>query len=148
MAREINEAGIQLIKQFEGLRLEAYPDPGTGGEPWTIGYGHTGGVKKGQKISEQEADELLKQDLKRFEDGVNNLVRYPININQFSALVSLSYNVGLANLKSSTLLAMVNVGKLEEAALQFPRWNKAAGKILPGLVKRRKAEQDLFLLPV
>lgn len=149
MARKINQKGLDLIKQFEGLELEAYPDPGTGGEPWTIGYGHTnpGKIKKGDKINEQEAEELLVKDIARFEEGVNHLVRQAISLNQFSALVSFSFNVGLGNLKSSTLLALVNTNKLTEAAAQFERWNKAAGKILPGLVKRRKAESLLFLLP-
>jgi lysozyme len=149
VSRKINQKGLDLIKQFEGLELEAYPDPGTGGEPWTIGYGHTspGKVKKGDKITEQEAEELLVKDIARFEDGVNQLVRQPISLNQFSALVSFSFNVGLWNLKSSTMLALVNTNKLPEAALQFERWNKAAGKVLPGLVKRRKAEVALFLLP-
>jgi lysozyme len=150
MSRKINEKGLELIKQFEGLELEAYPDPGTGGEPWTIGYGHTnpGKIKKGDKLkTEQEAEELLVKDIARFEDGVNQLVRQPISLNQFSALVSFSFNVGLGNLKSSTLLALVNTNKFPEAALQFERWNKAAGRILPGLVRRRKAEAALFLLP-
>jgi lysozyme len=144
--RHINKAGIDLIKSFEGCRLEAYPDPATGGDPWTVGYGSTGPkVVKGLKITQQQAEELLLEDLERFEKGVSNLVTVNISDNQFAALVSFSFNCGLANLKSSTLLKLVNAGKFEEAALQFERWNKAAGKVMTGLTRRRQAERDLFL---
>lgn len=145
MSRTINQAGIDLIKHFEGLRLTAYPDPGTKGEPYTIGYGHTGKVKPTDKITEDQAEQLLKQDLARFVDGVNNLVTYKISDNAFAALVVFAYNVGLSNFKSSTLLLRVNLGKASDAASEFGKWNKAAGNILPGLVKRRKAEADLFI---
>lgn len=139
-----SQAGIDLIKQFEGLELEAYPDPGTGGEPWTIGYGHTGGVKPGDTVTEDEAEELLRQDLEKFEDCVNAYVFAPITQNQFDALVSFAFNVGCGALKSSTLLRLLNNGDTEAAAAQFGRWNKAAGRVLAGLTRRRGAERDLF----
>ncbi|QEL55978.1 lysozyme [Chromobacterium paludis] len=138
--------GINLIKQFEGLKLTAYQDSvGV----WTIGYGHTGtDVQPGQTISSDQAEQLLRQDLVRFEQGVGKLVKTPINQNQFDALVSFSYNLGLGNLQSSTLLRLLNQGDYQGAAGQFPLWDKAGGKVLPGLQKRRQAEQALFLTPV
>jgi lysozyme len=139
-----SQRGIDLIKQSEGCELEAYPDPGTGAEPWTIGYGSTKGVTKGMKISQAEAEFMLVRDLLAFEAGVTNLVKVPITQNQFDALVCFSYNVGLGNLQSSTLLKMVNNRDFAGAAQQFQRWNKAAGKVLNGLTKRRLAEAKLF----
>lgn len=139
-----SQRGIDLIKQSEGCELEAYPDPGTGAEPWTIGYGSTKGVTKGMKISQAEAEFMLVRDLLVFEAGVTNLVKVPITQNQFDALVCFSYNVGLGNLQSSTLLKMVNNRDFAGAAQQFQRWNKAAGKVLNGLTKRRLAEAKLF----
>ncbi|KIA79438.1 lysozyme [Chromobacterium amazonense] len=138
--------GIQLIQQFEGLRLTAYQDSvGV----WTIGYGHTGpDVRAGLSISDSQATQLLSQDLRRFEQGVSNLVKVAINQNQFDALISFSYNLGLGNLQSSTLLRLLNQGDYRGAAGQFPLWDKAGGKVLPGLQKRRQAEQALFLSPV
>lgn len=137
-----NQAGLNLIKQFEGLRLIAYQDVvGV----WTIGYGHTGpDVKPGMVITQAQADSLLADDLIRFEHGVGNMVTVPINANQFSALVSFSYNLGLGNLQSSTLLRLLNQGNAAGAALQFPLWDRAGGKVLPGLLSRRQAEQALF----
>ncbi|AAQ58403.1 lysozyme [Chromobacterium violaceum] len=140
-----NAAGISLIKQFEGVRLAAYQDMvGV----WTIGYGHTGpDVKAGMTITQQQADQLLAADLEKFETGVRKAVIVPLNANQFSALVSFSYNLGLGNLRSSTLLRLLNKGDYDGAAAQFPRWNRAGGQAVPGLTRRRKAEQALFLTP-
>lgn len=140
----INEKGLEILKHFEGCRLEAYPDPGTGGEPYTIGYGHTGNVKLGMKITQEQADELLKQDLHKFEVGVMSLITHVPTENQFSALVCFAYNVGLHALENSHLLKYVNGGDLRSAAKEFLRWNKSSGKELPGLTLRRKAESDLF----
>jgi len=143
----MNQAGIDLIKSFEGLELKAYPDPGTGGDPWTIGYGHTGPeVKPGLVWTQEEADAALVKDLDKFVSGVTALLTSSVTPNQFSALVSFAYNCGLANLKSSTLLKKVNAGDIAGAANEFPRWNKAAGKVLAGLTRRREAEKALFLL--
>ncbi|RDU95358.1 lysozyme [Trinickia dinghuensis] len=143
---KINEAGINLIKEFEGLRLTAYADVvGV----LTIGYGHTGpDVKPGMVITEAQAGQLLIDDLARFENGVSGLVKVPVNANQFSALVSFSYNVGLGNLGGSTLLRLLNQSDYAGAAQQFPLWDKAGGRELPGLLRRRQAEQALFQTPV
>ncbi|WP_255989916.1 lysozyme [Chitinolyticbacter albus] len=135
--------GIALIERFEGLRLTAYQDVvGI----WTIGYGHTGSdVHPGLSISQIQAAALLQGDLTRFEAGVGRAVTVPLNQNQFDALVSFSYNLGLANLQHSTLLRRLNAGHYDEAAQEFPKWCRAGGKVLPGLVKRRSMEQTLFL---
>ena len=114
-----SQKGIDLIKQFEGCRLSAYKCPAG---VWTIGYGHTYGVKAGQKISQKQAEEFLKDDLKSFEAAVNNYVKVPLTQNQFDALVSFSFNVGSEALRTSTLLRLLNQGKYEEAAEQFDRW--------------------------
>jgi GH24 family phage-related lysozyme (muramidase) len=137
-----SEVGIKLIKNFEGCRLSAYQDSvGV----WTIGYGHTKGVHFGQSISQTEADKLLKQDLAVFESGVNNLVKVELKQCQFDALVSFSFNVGIGAFSTSTLLKKLNQKAYGEAANQFLRWNKAGGKILTGLTRRREAEKSLFL---
>lgn len=141
----ISDKGIALIKEFEGVRLKAYPDPGTGGAPWTVGIGHTGPeVKPGMVITEAQAYNYLRSDLSKFEKTVNTLVTAKITQPMFDALVSFAYNCGPANLKSSTLLKKVNAGKFDEAVLEFAKWNKAAGRVLNGLTRRRKAEADLF----
>lgn len=142
-ARKISDKGLALIKEFEGLRLKAYPDPATGGEPWTIGVGHTGGVRKGDVITEAQADALLRADLARFEAAVNKLA--PVSTqDQFDALVSLAFNVGEGNLTSSTLLRKHNAADYDGAATEFARWNKAAGKVMAGLTRRRAAEASLY----
>jgi lysozyme len=143
---QINEAGLALLKQFEGCKLKAYPDPGTGGEPFTVGYGHTGpGVVPGLVITQERADALLSKDLMKFESGVEEMLQIEPTEGQFSALVCFAYNCGLTNLKNSTLLRMVNDEDFEGAAKQFNRWSRANGRTLPGLVRRRAAEAALFL---
>lgn len=137
--------GIALIKSAEGLRLKAYPDPGTGGLPWTIGYGSTSGVTRNMAITEAQAEQMLGADLVRFERIVERLVRVPLNQGQFDALVSFTYNVGEGNFTKSTLLRQLNAGDTAGAAEQFSRWVHAGGKVLPGLVKRRAAERAMFL---
>ncbi len=139
-----SQRGIDLIKRFEGLRLTAYPDPGTGGDPWTIGYGHTNGVKPGMKITENWAEELLRDDLAEFEAAVNGLVTVRLCQHQFDALVSLVFNIGPGAFSDSTLLRLLNAGLYDDAALQFVRWNKGGGKVLSGLTRRRMAERKLF----
>lgn len=141
--KRTSATGRALIKSFEGLSLRAYPDPGTGGEPYTIGYGHTGGVGKNDVVTETRADELLERDLQRFEDAVSQLC--PITTqSQFDALVSFAFNLGEGNLKDSTLRRLHNEGDYAAAADQFARWNKAAGRVLPGLTRRRAAEAKLY----
>ena len=142
---KINQSGLNLIKSFEGLRLQAYKCPAG---VWTIGYGHTGRVVPGQIIDPKTAEQLLISDLERFEVGVEQLVDVSLNSNQFSALVSFAFNVGTGALAKSTLLRYLNKGKYYEAALQFSRWTRGGGVILPGLVRRREAEKNLFLKPV
>lgn len=114
---------------------------------WTIGYGHTDGVYKGQKISQNTAEEYLKSDLLKYEKGVENAVKVSLNQNQFDALVSFSYNCGIAALKYSTLLKKLNAGDYDVAAKEFSRWNKSNGRVLLGLARRRNAEKKLFKTP-
>lgn len=141
--RQINSKGLRLLKSFEGLRLEAYLDPvGI----WTIGYGTTSGVYPGMRISEAQAEAFLRRDLARFENAVIDLVRVSLNDDQFSALVSFTYNVGEGALSSSTLLRLLNRGDYRGAADQLLRWNKGeGGQELYGLTRRRRAERALFL---
>lgn len=140
---KISNKGINLIKQFEGLELKAYKDSvGV----VTIGYGSTGPhVFMGQIITEAQAEVLLIKDLSRFESGVTELVKVPLTQNQLDALVSFSFNLGLGNLKSSTLLKKLNAKDYVGASKEFERWNKAGGKVLNGLTRRRLAEKELFL---
>lgn len=141
----VNAAGLSLIKTFEGCRLTSYDD-GTG--VWTIGYGHTGpDVHEGQNITQAQADEMLQSDLARFEKGVNNFVSRNLTPNQFSAMVSFAYNLGLEALRDSTLLKLVNAGAFEAAADQFGAWVFAGGQYMQGLARRRAAERQLFLTP-
>ena len=139
----INQAGIDLIKEFEGCKLEAYKDAvGV----LTVGYGHTGSdVKPGMIINQAMAQQLLVKDLEKFETGVEDLVRVGLADNEFSALVCFAYNVGLHNLEHSHLLLKVNLGDMNGAADEFLKWSKAGGEILPGLLRRRQAERALFL---
>lgn len=142
-----SENGINLIKQFEGCRLTAYQDSvGI----WTIGYGWTQPVDckpvaKGMVITQQKADDLLKQGVVQYENGVNSLVKVQLNHNQFDALVDFAYNLGVNALKGSTLLKKLNTGDYAGAANEFTKWNKAGGKELAGLTRRREAEKSLFL---
>lgn len=142
---ETSNKGIELIQKFEGLRLIAYKCPAG---VWTIGYGHTEGVQPNMKIDKAQATQFLKEDLKSSEKYVNQYVKVAINQNQFDALVSFTFNCGCGALKSSTLLKKLNNGDYAGAANEFLRWNKANGKVLNGLVKRRKAEKELFLTSI
>lgn len=137
----ISNAGIDLIKRFEGLRLKAYLCPAG---VWTIGYGTTKGVKAGQRITEAQAEELLRADVEKFELAVIRTVKAPLTQNQLDALVSLAYNIGNKAFGNSTLLRLLNAGDYAGAAKQFDRWTRGGGKVLPGLVKRRAAERALF----
>lgn len=143
---QISQNGLAVLKHFEGCELKAYPDPATGGAPWTIGYGHTGPeVKRGLVWTQEQADKALVADLHKFETAVSAIVRVPLTQGQFDALVCFTYNLGIGNLQKSTLLAMVNARNYDGAAEQFKRWNKANGKPMRGLTRRRAAEQCLFL---
>ena len=136
-----SEKGINLIKKFEGCKLTAYKCPAG---IWTIGYGHTRNVHKGEVITQQQADELLKQDLLVYEAGIN-VMKLNINQNQYDSLVSFAFNLGLGALQKSTLLKRIKVNpndpKIKD---EFLRWSYAGGKQLKGLLLRRQAECDLY----
>lgn len=149
----INQAALDLIKNAEGWRATAYPDPGTGGEPLTIGFGHTSSagppvVTHGMVITTAQGEAILQQDLAGTEATVRSYVKVPLNDNEFGALVSFVFNVGGGNFVSSTLLRKLNAGDKIGAAVEFGRWNHAGGNVLPGLTTRRAAERDLFLTHV
>lgn len=142
----ISDEGLSIIKSFEGLRLKAYPDPATGGDPITIGYGHTGPeVHLGLTITEDEADEFLLADLEKFEHCVEDCVGQHVSDPEFSACVSLAFNIGCGNFSKSTLVKKIRAGDMMGAGDEFLKWNKAAGKEMPGLTRRRQAERALFL---
>jgi GH24 family phage-related lysozyme (muramidase) len=144
----ISQAGIDLIKSFEGLVLHAYK-PVSSERYFTIGYGHYGSdVKQGQVITQQRAEEYLKQDLQKFVYGVNQLVKVSVNQNQFDALVSFAYNCGVGALRTSDLLTKLNKSDFVGASKEFDRWVHAGGKVLQGLVNRRNKEKVLFLKPI
>lgn len=148
----VNSATLALIKEHEGLRLDAYPDPAHGWKVPTIGFGHTDAagppkVTKGMRITAAEAEAILVHDLKLYEAAVQNNVTVPLTENQYGALVSFAFNLGPTNLKRSTLLKKLNAGDYAGAAAEFDKWIHAGGKVFPGLVKRRAAERQLFLTP-
>ena len=146
-------ACVSLIQEFEGCAKKqangtfaAYPDPGSGGDPWTIGWGSTGpDITPGVVWTQQQCDDRFSEHLTSFAAGVSNAVGSAATTqHQFDAMTSFAYNVGLANLQSSTLLRMHKAGNYTGAQGQFGRWNKAAGKVLPGLTRRRAAEAALY----
>lgn len=137
-----NAAGHRLIKSAEGCRLEAYQ---CSAGVWTIGYGSTKEVHAGLRINQDEAERRLGDDIEDAEDVVNRLVTVRLTDNEFSALVSFVFNLGAGNFSASTLLKKLNKSDYGGAAQEFLRWNKAAGKPLKGLTRRRKAEMELFL---
>jgi len=138
---KISAEGLALIKKFEGCELEAYQDAvGV----WTIGYGHIKGVKKGMTITKQQAEEMLLEELVEYENYVLEAVNHQLDQCMFDALVSWTYNLGPSNLNSSTMLKVLNAGDYDAVPEQIKRWNKAGGKVLQGLVRRREAEALLF----
>ena len=143
----INQAGLDLVKEREGFYATSYVCPG--GE-LSIGFGHVvlAGEHFDEPISREAAEELLRQDLAIAGTAVSGLVTAPLNQNQFSALVSFTFNVGQGNLGRSTLLGRLNAGDYAGAAAEFGRWVKAGGQTLPGLVERRRLEAELFARPV
>ena len=143
----VSPSGVDLICNFEGLRLKAYDD-GVG--VWTIGFGTTKypngiRVKKGDTCTLDQAKAYMQNDLKAFEQTVNSAIKVPLNQNQFDALVSLAYNIGATAFKKSTLVKRLNEGNYKAAANQFNVWVNAGGKRMQGLVNRRAAERTLFL---
>ncbi|MDX7778305.1 lysozyme [Aeromonas hydrophila] len=153
-ANRISVDGVAVAHYFESCKLQAYPDPGSkNGEPWTIGWGHTGPeVKRGLVWTQQQADDTFLVDIACFERDVTNLVKVPLTQGQFDALVLFAYNVGsdidadtiAEGLGDSTLLRKLNAGDYEGAALEFRKWNKNDGKVMRGLTRRRAAEECLF----
>ena len=138
---KLGERGTEILKYFEGCKLTAYQDSvGV----WTIGYGHTKGVYDGMTITQDQAEQMLLSELEEYEGYIENMVTVPLTQNQFDALVVWIYNLGPTNFKNSTLLKELNAGNYNAAGQEITRWNKAGGKVLAGLVKRREAEAELF----
>ena len=138
---KISQEGLSLIKKFEGCELEAYK---CAAGVWTIGYGSTKGVKEGDTLTEEETDNLLLHEMDEYEGYVLEAVEMPLSQHQFDAIVSWTFNLGPSNLKASTMLKVLNKGEYEDVPAQIKRWNKAGGKILEGLIRRREAEALLF----
>jgi len=152
MGRQINDAGLELIKSFEGFKSDPYPDPGTNGEPYTIGYGTTlylDGTKvtlQDPPIDEPTANQLLQNLLNNeYCPQVESVITVTITDNQFAAAVSFCFNVGIGNLKQSTFLKCMNNYNFSDAAGALLLWNKSNGIVMSGLTKRRQAEKTLFL---
>lgn len=145
----LTDDGIALVKRFEGFRQEAYRDPAG---VWTIGYGHTGRaapppVEPGMTVTPEEGEAILRADLDHFVARAGPLIERPVTANQFSALISFAFNVGVGNFKRSSVLLAVNEGRLDEVPGRLALWNKAGGRVLKGLVRRRMAEGELFMTP-
>jgi|SRR6185312_1173404 lysozyme len=141
---EYSPDGLKLTESFEGCRLAAYLD--SVGVP-TIGYGHTHGVAMGMTCTQEQAEQWLQQDVQVAVQAVNNLVTVPLTQQQFDALVDFTFNLGSGALQHSTLLRLLNSGNYQGAAGEFEKWDKAGGKVLPGLLRRRQAERDMFNTP-
>lgn len=139
--REVNQAGLDLIKEYEGFKPKAYLCPG---KVWTIGYGTTKGVKPGDTITKEQAEERLKQDIKESAQVIEKLVKVNLTDNQFAALVSFVYNVGQGNFRKSSLLKKLNMGWYETVPIELNKWNRDNGEVLGGLARRRAAEGRLF----
>ena len=138
---KISQEGLALIKRFEGCRLEAYK---CSANVLTIGYGHTGGVKETDTITQEEADELLEKDVLKFEEYVEDNVIVELDQSQFDALVAWTFNLGPGNLRESTMLKKLNSEDYASVPSEMKRWNKEGGKTLDGLIRRRNAEALLF----
>lgn len=139
---KLSAKGQRLIEEFEGREKTAYLD---GGGVWTIGVGHTKGVKRGQVATDSQIDAWLLEDSAEAVAGVNKAIKTPMSQNQFDAMVCLAFNIGVKAFTDSTLARMMNAHDVGGAALQFVRWNKDNGKVVNGLTRRRQAEADLFV---
>lgn len=145
----INEKALKLIKDYEGLVLTAYPDPGSkNGLPWTIGYGHTKGVKKGDKITVSQAEAFLVEDLKQSEAVIKKYVTTHLNENQYGALVSFIHNIGEKQFAKSSVLKYINQNRLDEVPGRMALYRMNDGKVMAGLVRRRASEGELWMTPV
>ena len=136
-----SEEGIALIKKFEGCELTAYQ---CSANVWTLGYGHTKGVREGDECDVERAEDMLINDLQEFERWVNELVKVELSQHQFDALVAWTFNLGPTNLAESTMLKRLNVKDYEIVPTEMRRWNRAGGQVVDGLVRRREAEALLF----
>ncbi|MDE1868245.1 MAG: lysozyme [Thaumarchaeota archaeon] len=140
------EDAINMIKEFEGCRLEAYPDPVSGGDPWTIGYGATGpDIKEGTVWTQEQADNDLSQRVNKLEDRVRKIVQTDLPEGCFAPLVSFAYNLGIERLASSHLLTFINHREFDRAANEFPKWDHVDGRVIADLVKRRNKEREFFV---
>ena len=144
MNMQYSEQGQKLTESFESLSLVAYPDPGTGGAPWTIGWGRAHGVKPGDVCTKAQADAWFIEDTQTANDTVNRLVTFPITQAQHDALTDFCFNAGTGNFATSTLLKKVNAGDMVGAKAEFGKWIYAGGHVMNGLVRRRAAEAALF----
>lgn len=144
---KLSQAGKALIQSYESCRLEAYPDPGSlDGKPWTIGWGHTVEVNKGDVCTQEQADQWFEEDISIYEKGITRLVTAKLSQNKFDGLVSFVYNIGLGAFEKSTLLRLLNESNYMGASEQFKRWVLGSnGKPLLGLIRRREAERKLFM---
>ena len=138
---KISQEGLSLIKRFEGCRLKAYH---CSANVLTIGYGHTSGVKETDTITQDEADKLLQEDVEQFEKYVDDNVTVELGQSQFDSLVAWTFNLGVGNLRESTMLKKLNNEDYKSVPSEMKRWNKAGGKTLDGLIRRREAESLLF----
>ena len=137
----VSQNCVELIKHFEGFEDTAYLCPAN---VWTIGYGRTRNVKEGDRITEAQAERDLLEELEEFKHQGLHSVKVELTQNELDALTSWTYNLGVGNLKSSTLLKKLNAGSKDEVPAEMLRWNKASGKVLAGLTKRREAEAELW----
>lgn len=151
MNGKVTQDAFDLIKQFEGFRSQAYPDPATGGAPWTIGYGTTAAAgvgitpRRGMVISQDEAEVFLWRAVQGIASALPSMLTREATDDQFGAIVSFCYNVGLVNFANSSVRRRFNAGDFHGAADAFLLWNKAGGKVMPGLTRRRRAERAMFL---
>ncbi len=137
-----NQECVDIIKAFEGVRLQAYVGPAG---HWLIGYGHKAGVRQGMTITQGEAEEFLRDDLREIEKRIGRLVKVNVSNNEFSAMTCLAYNIGWGNFSKSTLLKKVNAQSWAEAANEFPKWRRANGVVSKHLEQRRAVERSLFV---
>lgn len=141
MTRRINADGLKLLRQWEGCKLEAYRDIGG---VWTIGYGHTRTARQGMTITQEQAEALLREDLRVFESAVADAVDVDLTDNQFAALVSWAYNVGVSAMRRSSLIRRLNAGDYDAVPAELAKWNKVRGQVVRGLSNRRAAEAGLW----
>ena len=137
--------GLALTESFEGYSDTAYPDPISGGVPWTIGYGHTAGVQPGEACTKEQAEAWLLSDVATVADAINADCTYPLTQDEFDALVDFGFNLGVHRLENSTLWAKLMAGDITGAEAEFDKWDMAGGRVVQGLLRRRQAEEALFM---